>query len=549
VKLALAQLNPTIGDVRGNAAAVESALRRAADAGAALAVFAEQTLLGYPAKDLLLRPELIDANLAALDHLAALTARTTAAIVGFAERNPDPAGRPLFNSAALLAGGEIRSIIRKQLLPNYDVFDEMRYFEEAPPQPLVSFADARIGLTICEDLLFERMLGRSLYDFDPTDALAAAGVDLIVNISASPFCVGKTAWRMRHMAAHARKCAAPLVCVNQVGGNDELLFDGGSFALDAQGRPFARAATFAEDLLVVEALAGGPPIAAELAAPQVVSEMHDALVMGIRDYVRKCGFRHAVVGLSGGIDSALVASLAATALGAANVHGVAMPSRFSSEHSLRDAEALAANLGIRYSVVPIEPMHAAFEQSLAPLFAGAAPDVAEENIQARCRGIVLMALSNKFGGILLTTGNKSELAVGYCTLYGDMCGGLAVISDVPKTRVYDLARHVNALHGRAVIPESTISKPPSAELRPDQFDQQSLPPYEVVDAVLDQYEAQLRSEAQIAAAGHDPATVADLIRKIRTSEYKRQQAAPGLKVTTKAFGFGRRMPIAARPTQ
>ncbi len=558
MKLALIQTNPTIGDVPGNAARVLAGLKQAAAAGAQLAVFPEQTLIGYPAKDLLLRREVIDANLQALESVAA-AAQDVTALVGFAERNPHARGRPLFNAAALVHQGRVLARWRKRLLPTYDVFDELRYFEPGGPatspdaadgavpvNAVVEFAGVRLGVTICEDMWSrEEMLGQPRYDCDPVRDLVTGGAQAVVNISASPYFLGKHALRLELLAGHARAHGVPLVFVNQVGGNDELLFDGASCAVAADGRVIAQARAFEEDALLIDLAA--PDGTRREALPTGPAEVHDALVMGLRDYVRKCGFHTVVVGLSGGIDSALVAALAAAALGPESVHGVAMPSRFSSDHSLADARTLAANLGIAFSVIPIEPMHAAFEQSLTPHFAGRAVDITEENIQARVRGALLMALSNKLGSLLLTTGNKSELAVGYCTLYGDMCGGLAVISDVPKTLVYDVARHINARAGRELIPPSSLTKPPSAELKPDQTDQDTLPPYDILDAILERYEVQLQTADEIVAAGFDRRTVADVLRKIQTSEYKRQQAAPGLKVTSRAFGFGRRMPIAARP--
>ncbi|RMF85413.1 MAG: NAD+ synthase [Planctomycetota bacterium] len=541
MRIALAQTNPLIGDVDGNLERILRAIDAARRGGADLVLLPEQAILGYPAKDLLLRREVIERNVAALQRLRD-AARDLAVVVGFAEPNEQPHGRPVFNSAAVLAGGEIVAIRRKRLLPTYDVFDEARYFEPAGPQPLVELRGRRIGVTICEDLLSEPMFGRSLYACDPVAELAAAGAEIILNLSASPYCIDKASWRERHIGEHAARSRAPIVYVNQVGGNDELLFDGASFACDATGRCIARAAAFEETVSVVDldAPREPPPL------PERIEGLHAALVMGLRDYVRKCGFESVVLGLSGGIDSAVTAALAAEALGAAHVHGVAMPSRYSSAHSLVDARTLAENLGIRFSVIEIGAIHDAFERTLTPHFAGRAPDVAEENLQARARGAVLMGLSNKFGSLLLTTGNKSELAVGYCTLYGDMCGGLAVISDVPKTLVYELARHINVSAGRDLIPQNTIDKPPSAELRPDQFDQQTLPPYDVLDAILERYEERMESRDEIVAAGFDAAVVDEVLRMMQRSEYKRQQAAPGLKVTTRAFGSGRRMPIAAR---
>ena len=544
MKIALIQHDPTIGDVDGNTAIIGRYIQQARARGAELAVFPEQAILGYPAKDLLLRRELIARNVAAMDDLAEQT-RDIAVLIGYAEPNEQPHGRPLFNTAALLSGGRIIARWRKRLLPTYDVFDEARYFEPAEPQAAVEFRERRLGVTICEDLLSEEMFGRPLYARDPVADLAERGADLMINVSASPYFVDKHAWRTERMAASARRHGVPLLYANQVGGNDELLFDGASCAFDTHGDLVAQARSFDEDLLMVDL---NDLAASRLApVPEGVAGVRDALVMGLRDYMRKCGFAAAVVGLSGGIDSAVVAALAAEALGPDKVHGVAMPSRYSSDHSVADAKALAENLGMRFSIIPIESMHAASEQTLAPHLQSDELGITEENIQARCRGVILMALSNKFGAILLTTGNKSEVAVGYCTLYGDMAGGLAVISDVPKTMVYQIARGINEREGREIIPESTLSKPPSAELRPDQFDQQSLPPYDQLDAILERYEERLQSREEIIQAGTDEKTLDDLISKIRISEYKRQQAAPGLKVTSRAFGFGRRMPIAARP--
>jgi NAD+ synthase (glutamine-hydrolysing) len=544
VKVALVQTNPVIGDIDGNTQRVLDGLRAAAAAGAQLAVFPEQTLIGYPAKDFLLRREIIARNLAALEHIAD-SANDVAALVGFAERTDRPVGRPLFNSAALVHKGRVLARWRKRLLPTYDVFDEVRYFEPGGRQPVIEFGGLRLGVTICEDMWSrEEMLGQPLYACDPIRELADAGAQAVFNISASPYFLDKHAARVELMRSHVARTRVPLLFVNQVGGDDELIFDGTSSVVDSHGTLCGQARSFTEDLLLVDL--DNLSATRRAAVPTGPAALYEALVLGLRDYVHKCGFQSAVVGLSGGIDSAVVATLAAAALGPGQVHGVAMPSRFSSDHSVADARALAVNLGLRFSIIPIEPMHAAFEAAMTPHFAGRAADIAEENIQARTRGVILMALSNKFGSLLLTTGNKSELAVGYCTLYGDMAGGLAVISDVPKTMIYRLATHVNERAGRALIPRSTLEKPPSAELRPNQTDQDSLPPYDVLDAILERYEVGLESPAEIAAAGFDAQTVADVVRKIQLSEYKRQQAAPGLKVTSRAFGFGRRMPIAAR---
>ncbi len=545
MKLALAQVNPVIGDILGNQQRVLRALHEARAAGADLAIFPEQALLGYPAKDLLLRRELIEGNVAALHHLAAQRL-PIAAIVGFAEPNPQPLGRPVYNSAALLRDGRIESVWRKRLLPTYDVFDDGRYFEPAGPQPVIELFGQHVAVTVCEDLLAQEMGGRSLYGCDPVAECRAAGAELIVNLSASPFFVDKHAWRLSRFAEVAREHGVAIAYVNQVGGNDEVLFDGASCCVNRHGELVAQACGFSEDLLIWDTAAGRPARCETIA--RGVESVRAALVMGLRDYLRKCGFRTAVLGLSGGIDSAVVAAIACEALGAENVHGVAMPSRFSSPQSLEDARLLAGNLGIRFSVIPIESPHAAYEALLTPHFAGRAADVTEENIQARARGTILMALSNKFGALLLTTGNKSELAAGYCTLYGDMAGGLAVISDVPKTMVYALARRINSDAASERIPRRTIERPPSAELRPNQTDQDSLPPYDVLDAILERYEERLQTRDEIIAAGFDRETVDRVLRLIHLSEYKRQQAAPGLKVTSRAFGYGRRMPIAARVT-
>jgi NAD+ synthase (glutamine-hydrolysing) len=545
LKIALIQTNALIGDIAGNTDRIRQRMADARAAGAQLAVFCEQTIIGYPAKDLLLRRDVIDGNVAALHKLAAET-DDIAAIVGFAERTDAELGRPIYNSAALLHRGQVQAIWRKQLLPTYDVFDEARYFEPGRgPQPVVELSGMRIGVTICEDLWsHEEMGGRPLYDADPIGDLQRRGAELVFNISASPFFLGKNEIRQRLLREHATRNGIPLLFVNQVGGNDELLFDGASCIVDASGQVVGQAKTFADNLLLYDT--AQPEATRVTDHPEGVALVHDALVLGLRDYLHKCGFQQAHVGLSGGIDSAVVAALAAAALGPENVHCIAMPSRYSSDHSVNDARELAENLGVKFTTIEIEPPHAAFEAALKPHFDDRPEDVTEENVQARCRGVILMAFSNKFRSLVLTTGNKSELAVGYCTLYGDMAGGLAVISDVPKTMVYELARHVNERAGREIIPDNIITKPPSAELKPDQVDQDSLPAYDVLDEILERYEVQLQSLEEIIAAGFDEAVVRDVVRKFQVNEYKRQQAAPGLKVTSRAFGFGRRMPIAAR---
>lgn len=545
--LALAQLNTTVGDLTGNEARILSAYQQGVAAGAGLVVVPELALTGYPPRDLLLRPAFVDANLAALDRLAAQTGET-GLLVGFVGRHPIRPGRELTNSAALLCGGKVVAIRHKTLLPTYDVFDEDRYFEPAAENLPVPFRGHRLGITICEDLWNdEDFWPARRYRPNPAVTLADAGADLIVNLSASPWHLGKERTRQAMLSSLAAKAARPIFYCNLAGGNDELVFDGQSVAYGADGTLMAQGAAFAEDFLLVDTEASGT------VPPRVRTDesmLQDALVLGTRDYLHKCGFRSVVLGLSGGIDSAVVAALAVAALGPGQVRGLALPSEFSSEGSIADARALAENLGIAFDVVPIQPPFATLKTQLQPLFAGRAEDTTEENLQARLRGVTLMAMSNKFGSLLLTTGNKSELAVGYCTLYGDMCGGLAVISDVPKTWVYRLARWMNddavARGVRPPIPEASITKPPSAELRPNQTDQDSLPPYEVLDAILEGYVVGAQSVADLVAQGLREADVRRVVRLIEGSEYKRRQAAPGLKVTTKAFGVGRRVPIAQR---
>jgi len=547
--VALAQTNPIVGDIAGNCEMIRSFAAKAAAARAHLVVFPELAVCGYPPKDLVLKPRFVAANQAAVEELAAQTRDGPALLVGHVRRNDAPIGRSLRNALALLSGGKIAGIFHKSLLPTYDVFDEHRYFEPAERAGIATLDFSgqvvRLGITICEDLWNDkRIFERPLYHRNPIDELKRAGAEIIVNASASPFVVDKQAFRERLLGGQAAATGLPVVVVNQVGGNDELVFDGASCVFDSTGRLASRSKAFDEDLLIVDL---GDTAAARCEPyPDRIESVWQALVLGTRDYVRKCGFTDVIIGLSGGIDSAITAAIAAAAISPARVHGIAMPSRYSSDHSLRDAEALAKNLGIDYRVVSIESMHAAFEKDLTPLFDGRPPDTTEENVQARIRGNILMSLSNKFGWLLLTTGNKSELAVGYCTLYGDMCGGLAVISDVPKTMVYELSRFYNSRAGRAVIPESSLTKLPSAELRPNQHDQQSLPPYDVLDAILHHYIEQEKSADDIIAAGFDAKTVRDVVRKVDVNEYKRKQAATGLKVTSRAFGVGRRMPIAAR---
>ncbi len=544
MRIALAQIDTTAGDVAGNRERIRAAWGRARQEGADLVVVPEMAAIGYPPRDLLLRDGVIRAAAEAVESLARDFADGPAAVIGTAFRNPRPTGRALWNAAVVARGGRIEAVYAKRCLPTYDVFDEARYFAPGDGPVVVEIAGERVGLSICEDLwVNDPVGGRRLYDADPPMDLARAGVDLVVNVSASPYHLGKDAHRRAVIAAEARRMGVPVAYVQLVGGNDDVLFDGHSRLFDAQGRDLVRLAGFAEDFRVVDLAAAAP--LPDASPPDETDELRRALVMGLSDYARKVGMRTAVLGLSGGIDSAVVACLAAEALQPQNVLGVGMPGPFSAPESLRDAEALAKNLGIGFRVVPIGPVYDAYLATLRPHFGGRPFDVTEENVQARVRGNVLMALSNKFGHLVLTTGNKSELAVGYCTLYGDMSGGLAVISDVWKTRVYDLARLLNA-RGRGPIPAYTITRPPSAELAPDQRDTDSLPPYEVLDRIL-----RLRIERglglrEIVAAGDDAAVVERVLRMVERNEYKRRQMAPGLKVTPLAFGVGWRMPI-ARP--
>jgi NAD+ synthase (glutamine-hydrolysing) len=542
MKIALAQINTTVGALRDNVAAIKQAAARAKALGADLAVFHEMAVTGYPPKDLLEKRWFIQENLAALDELAA-AARGIALVVGYVDRNPDREGKRLFNSAALLAGGRIVSRHHKSLLPTYDVFDEGRYFEPAPDVAPAAFDGHVLGCTICEDIWNDKdFFNTALYHDDPVAALVAAGAEAILSINASPYSIGKRALKLDMLRAIAAKHKRPVAYVNLVGGNDDLVFDGASLIVNAAGKIVAQAKAFEEDLVLFDTATGAGDMR-KVEADELAWTFR-ALALGVHDYVRKCGFTDVVVGLSGGVDSALTAVIAAEALGPKHVHGVAMPSEYSSPGSLADAEALARRLGLDYKVIPIKRLMAAYAETFADEFRGRAPDVTEENLQARARGNIVMALSNKYGWLVLATGNKSEVSVGYCTLYGDMAGGLAVIGDVPKTTVYELARYVN--RGGEVIPRSTLTKPPSAELRPDQKDTDSLPPYEVLDPILRAYVEEGHGIEEIVAAGHERAVVERVIGLVDRNEYKRRQAAPVIKVTQKAFGFGRRMPIACR---
>ncbi|MDI6906040.1 MAG: NAD+ synthase [Thermoanaerobacterales bacterium] len=540
MKVAIAQLNPTVGDLRGNTERILENLARAGTQGAALAVFPELAVTGYPARDLLCRTDFVTAVERMVYERIVPAVGETAALVGAPLRDGD--GR-LQNRALLIHRGRVLGWAAKTLLPDYDVFDESRYFAPAREHVPLALNGLRLGVTVCEDIWNDKdFWPRPNYPVDPVAELASQGIDMIVNLSASPYHHGKRRLREDMVCAIAGKYARPVVYANQVGANDELIFDGGSFVADPRGRVIARAPSFEEALLVADPAPGERHAEPLPAVQESVGDIFRALVLGLGDYLRKTGFRRAVVGLSGGIDSALTAALAAAALGPENVVGISMPSRYSSPGSLEDARALARNLGIEYRVYPIDGI---FARCLDVLNQGEEPrlDVAEENVQARIRGNILMFVSNREGALVLSTGNKSELAVGYCTLYGDMSGGLAVLADVPKTMVYELAYYIN--RERVVIPENTLVKPPSAELRPDQRDEDSLPPYAVLDPILRAYvEEQCSEEEIIAVLGYSRELVRRVIRMVDRAEYKRRQAAPGLRVTSKAFGWGRRMPIA-----
>lgn len=543
MKIALGQINPTVGDFSGNAAKIVEFARRARSAGAGLILFPELSVCGYPPRDLVERPTFVAHNAESVERIARETVGI-AVICGLVTPAQSDTGKSVMNSAALLMDGKVAFTQSKMLLPTYDVFDEMRNFAPAKSQELFPFCGKRMALTICEDAWNDKQFWRKrLYTVDPVEALMHAGGNFVLNISASPFWIGKREFRRDMLASIARQHHVPVALVNQVGGNDSLVFDGSSIVLDAEGKIIAQGKSFEEDLVYFD-------------SNSLMGEMHEqiggddasgyaALVLGTRDYIRKCGFQKAIVALSGGIDSALTAAIAADAVGPENVIGVGMPGPYSSPGSIDDARALAKNLGIRFELLSINSAYDAYRRTLEPVFAGMKEDVTEENIQSRARGMLLMALSNKLGAIVLSTGNKSELGVGYCTLYGDMVGGLAVISDVPKTLVYRLSEYVNSR--RPVIPQATLEKPPSAELRPNQKDSDSLPPYEILDAVLEDYVEDLHSADRIAAErGFDIDTVRRVIRMVDRAEYKRQQAAPGLKISPKAFGYGRRFPIAAK---
>jgi NAD+ synthase (glutamine-hydrolysing) len=539
------QINPLVGDTAGNAARICDCLVKVAGQKPDLVVFSELCIQGYPPRDLLEQQWFIQNSLSAVEKICRCSEQfpDTAVLLGTALPNTIPRGKGLSNSAVLIQAGKILFHQNKSLLPTYDVFDEHRYFDPARSIDIFEFKGERLGITICEDAWNDpEMWVKPLYEYDPVDQLACKGATLMINISASPFHMGKETLRSSLVRNHARKHRVPFLFVNQVGGNDELIFDGNSMFFDNEGVLRKRLPAFREASETFDTCAGGDPVG----MPQfdTIGAVHDALVTGLGDYVRKCGFTSVIMGLSGGIDSAVTCALAARAVGPQHVWGVSMPSRYSSEGSGSDARKLAENLGITYKVLPIEGVFASYLETLAPQFEGTDPGVAEENLQARIRGTLLMALSNKFGHLLLSTGNKSELAVGYSTLYGDMNGGLSVISDLPKDMIYKLARYINS--DREIIPPDTLTKAPSAELRPNQTDQDTLPPYPVLDSILAKLIEGGKSSEEIIAEGFDRTTVKWIVRAISTNEYKRRQAPPGLKVTPKAFGIGRRFPIAAR---
>jgi NAD+ synthase/NAD+ synthase (glutamine-hydrolysing) len=552
MKIAIAQINPLIGDLSGNAQKILEMCQQASLNGVRLLLTPELSICGYPPRDLLLNPSFVVAMDQTLQKLAEDLPANLAVLVGTVVKNSQgriTGGKNLFNSMALLENGNIQQFFHKRLLPTYDVFDEHRYFEHGLEANHFQLDNLHIGVTICEDLWNnEEFWGKRSYPINPIHDLADLGVDLIVNLSASPYTVGKQNLReamLKHSAINFQK---PIIYTNQVGGNDDLIFDGRSFAVNKQGEIIARGQGFVSDFITVEFDANQQDLVLGNISPVYESEEAEiwkALVLGVKDYVHKCRFSKVLLGLSGGVDSALVAAIATAALGKENVIGILMPSPYSSEHSLSDALALAENLDIQTEILPIGELMQAFDQSLNDLFAGTEFGIAEENLQSRIRGNLLMAISNKFGYLLLSTGNKSEMAVGYCTLYGDMNGGLSVIADVPKTRVYSLCQWLNSHHQKEVIPVNILTKAPSAELKPGQVDQDSLPAYDILDDILDRLLHQHQSAAEIVTAGHDPVVVDKVLQLLSRAEFKRRQAAPGLKITDRAFGTGWRMPIAS----
>ena len=540
MKIALAQINPTIGDFALNTEKMLRFVEKAKGLSCDLVIFSELVISGYPPRDLLERQDFVAAN---LDHLHRLveSVKGIGVICGFVDKNQDEEGNPLYNSAVLFDEGEILHQANKRLLPAYDVFDERRYFEPGTECSSFLYKGRKIGLTICEDIWNDKdLFSKRLYPIDPVALMVKEGADLIINISASPYYAGKREFRWAMLGDIARKYGVPLIYVNQVGGNDSVLFDGASTAFDKRGQIGAHATDFEEDMVVYDT--DTPKGDLHAVVETETESVLKALVMGTRDYVRKCGFSKAVIGLSGGIDSAVTACVAAQALGTENVMGVFMPSQYTSKDNFEDTRQLAQNLGIEFVQVPITDIFDKFLQELSPAFEDVATEITGQNVQARIRAVLLMAFSNQLGCLLLSTGNKSELAVGYCTLYGDMSGGLAVISDVPKMMVYELARLINK--DGEVIPARILQKPPSAELKPDQLDQDDLPPYDILDGILREYIEENKGPEEIIGMGFDPAVVRETIARIDRNEHKRYQAPPGLKVTSKSFGYGRRLPMA-----
>jgi NAD+ synthase (glutamine-hydrolysing) len=558
MKIAIAQINPTIGDITGNAKHILDAAQEVAQKDVRLLLTPELSLCGYPPRDLLLYPGFVESMWKQIENIAIQLPSNLAVLIGTVDLNPHATARgekPLFNSMVLLEQGKVQQIFHKRLLPTYDVFDEDRYFESGRDTNTFSLDSIKIGVTICEDLWNdEKFWGKRSYEINPIEDLANSKVDIIVNLSASPYSVKKQKLREAMLSHAANRFGIPIAYVNQVGGNDDLIFDGNSIAFNRQGEAICRAKAFDRDLVIINfdrekndlSLPLHPytliPLSPSFNSDE--EEIFSALVLGVKDYARKCGFSKAILGLSGGIDSSLVAAIAAAALGKENVLGVLMPSPYSSEHSISDAEALINNLEINSHQLPIGEAMSVYDKMLEPLFTGTSFGIAEENIQSRIRGNLLMAIANKFGYLLLSTGNKSEMAVGYCTLYGDMNGGLAVIADVPKTRVFSICRWLN--RDRELIPENVITKPPSAELKPGQIDQDSLPAYEILDDILDRLIHKHQSEAEIITSGHDREIVKKVMKLVARAEFKRRQAPPGLKITDRAFGTGWRMPIASR---
>ncbi len=546
MKIAMAQLNTIVGDIKGNLQRLKDVWLECHQQQVDLVVFSELFLVGYPPRDLLERPVFLQHVDLAIKELVDLSAILPGCAVLFGAPQPTGkrTGRGLFNSALLIADGEVLLSQPKCLLPSYDVFDETRYFDGYKKVKPVIYKGLRLGITVCEDAWNESELwkGAVRYDFDPITELARQGIDILINISASPYFLNKQKMRCRLMSKHARNNGVPVLYLNQVGGNDELIFDGQSMLVDADGEVLEEMPAFVEELRIVEL--GQEAVAAVCRTSDTMADLYGALVLGLKDYFHKSGFNQAIIGLSGGIDSAVTACLAVEALGKENVLGVCLPSQYSSKGSVDDSLQLALNLGIECKTIPIAHIFDTYLESLQEHFAGYQPDITEENIQARIRGNILMALSNKYGAMVINTGNKSEIAVGYCTLYGDMCGGLSVLADVPKTVVYELTAYIN--QERNIIPEAIVSKAPSAELRPDQKDQDTLPPYPVLDAILNLYIEENYSTAQIIECGFEPETVRWVLNTVNRNEYKRKQAAPGLKASTRAFGAARRMPLAAR---